>query len=81
MRILIIGGGPSGVACGIELARNGVETVLFEAGPPDRDKTCGDALVPTANLRSRILDYCKLLQLKRSTQIKQSFTRNLEDKS
>ena len=43
-RILIVGGGPSGAACGIELARRGLRPVIFERGPPRREKVCGDGL-------------------------------------
>ena len=43
-RVLIVGGGPSGAACGIELARQGAEVRVFERGAPHREKVCGDGL-------------------------------------
>jgi flavin-dependent dehydrogenase len=43
-RILIVGGGPAGAACGIELASRGIPTVVLEKGQPLRDKVCGDGL-------------------------------------
>ena len=44
LRILIVGGGPSGAACGIELARRGLRPEIFERGPLRRKKVCGDGL-------------------------------------
>ena len=43
-KVLIVGGGPAGAACGIELARRGIEAVVFERGAPYREKVCGDGL-------------------------------------
>lgn len=43
-RVLIVGGGPAGAACGIELARRGIQTLLLEKGLPLRSKVCGDGL-------------------------------------
>lgn len=58
-RAFIIGGGPAGSACGIELAKKGIETIVFEAGSMHRDKTCGDGLIPDAQ---KALSYLGLLE-------------------
>jgi len=47
-KVLIVGGGPAGSACGITTARAGLETMVFEKGGPDRDKVCGDGILPKA---------------------------------
>ena len=46
--LLIIGGGPAGSAAAIVAARAGVRVTLFEKGPHERDKVCGDGLTPRA---------------------------------
>ncbi len=43
-KVLIVGGGPAGSACGIELARRGIEATVFERDAPYREKVCGDGL-------------------------------------
>lgn len=43
-----MGGGPAGAACGIETARNGLETIIFEKGEHGREKVCGEGLIPDA---------------------------------
>ncbi|RKX21960.1 MAG: hypothetical protein DRP35_03120 [Candidatus Zixiibacteriota bacterium] len=47
-KVLIVGGGPAGSACGITTAKAGLETIVFEKGGPDRDKVCGDGILPKA---------------------------------
>jgi geranylgeranyl reductase family protein len=47
-KILIVGGGPAGAACAIELGRRGLKAILFERGPCQREKICGDILMPDA---------------------------------
>ncbi len=47
-RVAIVGGGPAGCAAAHELAQQGISGVLLEQGVPDRDKPCGDMLVPSA---------------------------------
>ena len=42
--VLIIGGGPSGAACAIKLADQGLNVALLDKAVFPRDKTCGDAL-------------------------------------
>lgn len=45
---LVIGAGPAGSAAALSAARAGMSTVLIDAAPPGRDKTCGDGLTPRA---------------------------------
>ncbi|MEA1980599.1 MAG: NAD(P)/FAD-dependent oxidoreductase [candidate division Zixibacteria bacterium] len=47
-KVLIVGGGPAGSACGITTARAGLETIVFEKDGPDRNKVCGDGILPKA---------------------------------
>jgi len=42
------GGGPAGTACGITLARAGIESTIYERGEPGKSKICGDALIADA---------------------------------
>jgi geranylgeranyl reductase family protein len=58
-RVLVVGGGPAGSACAIEAAKNGLEVVLFEAGSSDRDKICGDGILPDSQ---RVLAHFGLLE-------------------
>jgi flavin-dependent dehydrogenase len=43
-KVLIVGGGPAGSACGIESLEKGLEAVVFERGGFEREKVCGDGL-------------------------------------
>jgi 2-polyprenyl-6-methoxyphenol hydroxylase-like FAD-dependent oxidoreductase len=45
--VVIIGGGPAGLAAGIVLASHHIPCVLFEAGTLPRDKPCGEGIMPT----------------------------------
>jgi flavin-dependent dehydrogenase len=42
--VVIIGGGPAGLACAWHLAEGGLSPLVLEAAPFPRDKVCGDAL-------------------------------------
>ena len=46
--VAVIGAGPAGAAAAAVLARGGASVVVFEKGPPGRDKVCGDGLTPRA---------------------------------
>ncbi len=46
--VLVVGGGPGGVAAGYWLARAGHEVVVVEKKAYPREKTCGDGLTPRA---------------------------------
>lgn len=42
--VVIVGGGPAGIAAGIELAQNGINTILIEYHKHPRKKTCAGIL-------------------------------------
>lgn len=44
--VLIIGGGPAGLAAGIIFARNGLKTIIIEKKRLPVDKACGEGLMP-----------------------------------
>ena len=46
--VVIVGGGPAGCAAAHALAKQSIKATVFERGQPGKDKTCGDALVPSA---------------------------------
>src|SRR3954466_16019494 len=46
--VVVVGGGPSGVAAAITLARHGRDVVLFDKARFPRDKCCGDGLTAGA---------------------------------
>jgi geranylgeranyl reductase family protein len=47
-RVIIVGGGPAGCAAAYTLAKESISVTVLEQGQPGKDKTCGDALVPSA---------------------------------
>ena len=46
---LVIGAGPAGSACALELARQGQRVMLIDQHDFPRDKICGDGLIPDAH--------------------------------
>ena len=46
-KVLIVGGGPAGLATAITLAKENVSSVVIEKGSWPRDKVCGEGLMPT----------------------------------
>jgi flavin-dependent dehydrogenase len=46
--VVVIGGGPTGLAAAIEGAMRGFEVALFEPRPAPIDKACGEGLMPSA---------------------------------
>ena len=46
--VVVIGGGPAGLAVAITLARRGIQTHLVERGRLPQEKPCGEGLLPNA---------------------------------
>ena len=44
--VLVVGGGPAGLAAAIALRQRGIDCVVVEARPPGIDKACGEGLMP-----------------------------------
>ncbi|WP_288833006.1 geranylgeranyl reductase family protein [uncultured Corynebacterium sp.] len=57
--VLVVGAGPAGSAAAVAAQRAGLSTLLIDAQPAHRDKTCGDGLTPRAvrSLRSLGLEH------------------------
>ncbi len=53
--ILVVGAGPAGSACAIELARVGLDVLLVDQHDFPRDKICGDGLIPDSHAALRRL--------------------------
>lgn len=45
--VLVVGGGPAGMAAGIAFGRAGLRTLVCERGPLPADKPCGEGVMPT----------------------------------
>ena len=45
-QVVIVGGGPVGLACAIFAARAGLTALVLESGVSDGDKACGEGLMP-----------------------------------
>src|ERR1700730_12389760 len=46
--VVIVGGGPAGLAAAIALGQKGIECIVVEALEPPIDKCCGEGLMPDA---------------------------------
>ncbi len=53
--VLVVGAGPAGSACAIELARAGLAVMLVDQHDFPRDKICGEGLIPDAHAALRHL--------------------------
>lgn len=53
--VLVVGAGPAGSACAIELARAGHSVLLVDQHDFPRDKICGEGLIPDAHAALRHL--------------------------
>ncbi len=53
--VLVVGAGPAGSACAIELARAGHTVLLIDQHDFPRDKICGEGLIPDAHTALRHL--------------------------
>lgn len=47
-RAIVVGAGPAGCAAAYTLAKESISVTVLERGQPGKDKTCGDALLPSA---------------------------------
>ena len=45
--VLVVGGGPAGMAAGISFGRAGLRTLVCERGSLPADKPCGEGVMPT----------------------------------
>jgi flavin-dependent dehydrogenase len=48
LKVAVVGAGPAGCAAALTLGQENIDVILLEKGPPNKDKACGDALVPAA---------------------------------
>lgn len=53
--LLVVGGGPAGLACGIHAARAGMSVTLVEPRRTPVDKACGEGIMPTGVAALRAL--------------------------
>lgn len=53
--VLVVGAGPAGSACALQLARAGHDVLLVDQHAFPRDKVCGDGLIPDAHAALRRL--------------------------
>lgn len=60
--VLIIGGGPAGLAAGLTCARRGLSTLLCERRRFPVDKACGEGLMPTGVAHLRALGVDRYLE-------------------
>ncbi|MFL6450686.1 MAG: NAD(P)/FAD-dependent oxidoreductase [Bryobacteraceae bacterium] len=51
--VVVIGGGPAGLATAIEAGKHGLRTVVLDGREPPIDKACGEGLLPDAIERLR----------------------------
>jgi len=66
--VLIIGGGPAGLASAIAAARHGLHVEVIDAMKPPIDKACGEGLMPDALEALAAVGFTNLDQILRETE-------------
>lgn len=56
--VLVVGGGPAGLATAVELRQRGLEVVVIDRAAPPIDKACGEGLMPDGVRRLAQLGIC-----------------------
>ena len=56
MKVLIVGGGPSGTSLGLWLLKNGIKPILFEKKTFPKDKLCGGLITPRGRKELNLLN-------------------------
>src|SRR5882757_2198525 len=66
--VLIVGGGPAGLACAIATARQGLHVEVIDAMKPPIDKACGEGLMPDSLEALAAIGVTNLDQILRETE-------------
>src|SRR5258708_15893290 len=66
--VLIVGGGPAGLASAIAAARQGLHVEVIDAMKPPIDKACGEGLMPDALEALAAIGFTNLDQILRATE-------------
>ncbi len=66
--VLIVGGGPAGLACAIASARQGLHVEVIDAMKPPIDKACGEGLMPDTLEALVAIGFTNLDQILRATE-------------
>src|SRR6266478_6953347 len=66
--VLIVGGGPAGLAAAIAAARQGLHVEVIDAMKPPIDKACGEGLMPDSLEALAAIGFTNLDQILRETE-------------
>jgi flavin-dependent dehydrogenase len=66
--VLVVGGGPAGLACAIAAARQGLQVELIDAMKPPIDKACGEGLMPDSLEALAAIGFNSLDQILRNSE-------------
>jgi flavin-dependent dehydrogenase len=66
--VLVVGGGPAGLACAIASARQGLHVEVIDAMKPPIDKACGEGLMPGSLEALAAIGVTNLDQILRTTE-------------